>query len=111
MPRGQWEGAAALGLGRGETLRHVILPQALRSVLPALGGQFISMIKDSAMVSLISVPELTFQGRQIVATTHRSFEVWLAVAAMYLILTLCLSLLVRRLELRLAHRTGRRARG
>lgn len=99
IERGQWEAASALGLSRRQRMRHVIGPQALRRIMPALGGQFISTVKDSAIVSVISVPELTFQGKELMATRPSyGLEIWVAVAAMYLVLTLGCSVAVRRLE-------------
>jgi polar amino acid transport system permease protein len=100
VEKGQWEASYALGLSRYQRMRHVILPQALRRMVPPLTGQFISTIKDSAIVSIISIPELTFQGMEIMASTYRTFEVWLTVLAMYFVLCLTLSLLSRRLERR-----------
>ncbi len=99
---GQCEAARAQGLSRWQTMRHIILPQALRRVVPPLAGQFISTIKDSAIVAVISVPELTFQGLQLMASTFRTFEVWIAILGLYLVLCLGLSLASRRLEVRLA---------
>nr|WP_041915665.1 amino acid ABC transporter permease [Pseudodesulfovibrio mercurii] len=99
---GQWEAAAGTGLTRTQSLVHVILPQALQRMLPALAGQFISIIKDSAIVSVISIEELTFQAQQLMTTTYRSFEIWTLVLVMYFVLTFLCSLLVRRLELRLS---------
>ena len=98
---GQWEAAAGLGLTRWQSLRHVVLPQAMQRMLPALAGQFISIVKDSAIVSVISIEELTFQGQQIMTTTYMSFEVWITVFAMYFVLTFLCSSAVRRLELAL----------
>ncbi len=106
VERGQWEASHALGLSLGQTLAGVILPQALRRILPPLSGQFISCIKDSAIVSVISIPELTFQGMELMSATYLTFEVWITVAAMYLILSLALSLAVAHLETRLARRGG-----
>lgn len=88
VDRGQWEAGFALGLTRGQTMRRVILPQALRRVLPPLAGQLVSLIKDSAIVSVIAIGELTWQGSQLMASTYLSFEVWLTVAALYLLITL-----------------------
>lgn len=96
---GQWEAAHTLGLSRRQQLRFVILPQALQRILPALAGQLISTIKDSAIVSVISIPELTFQGLELMSATYLTFEVWITIAALYFILTLTFSLGVRRLEL------------
>ncbi|TVQ35360.1 MAG: amino acid ABC transporter permease [Geminicoccaceae bacterium] len=98
--RGQWEASTALGLNRWRTLRLVILPQAIRRILPPLTGQMISLIKDSSIVSLISVQELTFTGQQISVATRRVFEVWLTVAALYFVLCFSLSIVSRRLEAR-----------
>ena len=106
VPRGQWEAGHALGLSWFDQMRFVILPQAVRSILPPLAGQFISAIKDSAIVSVISVPELTFQGMELMSATYKTFEVWITIGSMYLFITLCCSLAVGRLEARLA-RKGR----
>jgi len=86
VERGQWEASKALGLGRGQMLRRIILPQAIRRIVPALTGQFVSLIKDSAIVSLISVPELTFRGSQVTASTGSIFEVWITIAVLYFLL-------------------------
>ena len=101
IPRGQWEGAFSLGLGTAKTYRLVVLPQAIRHVLPPLTGQAISLLKDSALVSTIAIYDLTMQGQAIIAETFLVFEVWLTVAAIYLVLTLTLSTLVQHTEKRL----------
>jgi polar amino acid transport system permease protein len=98
IEKGQWEASAALGFNRRQQLRHVILPQAVRRILPPLAGQFISTIKDSAIVSVISVQELTFQGLDLMATTYLTFEIWITVTLLYLLLTLSCSLFLRRME-------------
>lgn len=97
---GQWEASAALGLKRRQQLRRVILPQAVRRILPPLAGQFISTIKDSAIVSVISIQELTFQGLELMAATYLTFETWITIGALYFLLSLTLSLGVGRLESR-----------
>jgi polar amino acid transport system permease protein len=102
VERGQWEAAHALGLTRWQQVRYVILPQALRRTLPALAGQLISTIKDSAIVSVISIPELTFQGLELMSATYLTFEVWITITALYFVLTFGCSLGVRRLEKQLA---------
>ena len=102
--RPQWDAANALGLTRGQALRHVILPQAVRRVLPPLAGQMISLVKDSAIVSVISIQELTYQGTQLMASTYLTIEVWLTVAALYFLLTWPCSLAVNRMEGRLRGR-------
>ncbi|NQS71500.1 MAG: amino acid ABC transporter permease [Desulfobulbaceae bacterium] len=99
--RGQWEACHALGLSRWQSLRYVILPQTLRRMMPPLAGQLVSLIKDSSIVSVIAIQELTYQGSQLMASTYLTFEVWLTVAAMYLLLTFPCSILVERLNQRL----------
>ncbi len=98
--RGQWEACYSLGLSRTQSYRAVILPQALRRILPPLTSQAVSLIKDSALVSTIAVYDVTMAGRTIVADTFLVFEVWFVVAALYLTLTLSLSALASRLERR-----------
>ncbi len=98
VEKGQWEAAHALGLSRWQQVRYVILPQAIRRILPALAGQLISTIKDSAIVSVISIPELTFQGLELMSATYLTFEVWITITALYFVLTFGCSLGVRRLE-------------
>lgn len=95
---GQWEAGASLGLSRSKLMRLVILPQALKIMLPPLANEFINTIKWSSIVSIISIQELTFQGLQVMASTQATIEIWLTISAMYLILCLTLSLLVRLLE-------------
>jgi polar amino acid transport system permease protein len=102
IPRGQWDAGSALGLSQGQILRHVVLPQALRVMVPPLAGQGISTVKDSAIMAVISIQELTFQGMQLRATTYRTFEVWTAVAVIYFLLTTVLSSLAQMVEGRLA---------
>lgn len=104
IERHQWEAAHALGLSRFHTLRHIILPLALRRVLPPLAGQMISLVKDSAIVSVISIQELTYQGTQLMASTYLTIEVWVTIALMYLLLTFPCSLGVAKLEHRLNHK-------
>jgi polar amino acid transport system permease protein len=98
IEKGQWEAAHTLGLSRWQQLRYVILPQALQRILPALAGQLISTIKDSAIVSVISIPELTFRGLELMSATYLTFEVWITIAILYFLLTFTCSLGVKRLE-------------
>lgn len=98
IERGQKEAAYALGLSWFDQMRFIIMPQALRRILPPMANQFISTIKDSSIVAAISIQELTFQGMQLATSTHYTFEVWILITAMYLGLTLSLSLLVNKLE-------------
>lgn len=101
VPRGQWEAGYCVGLTTPRLYRYVVLPQAIRIILPPLTGQSISLIKDSSIVSVIAVYELTTEGRDIIAATLLTFEVWFTVAGLYLVLTMSLSLLVNYLEGRL----------
>lgn len=98
IPRGQWEGALSLGMSHASIYRLVILPQALRNVLPPLTSQGVSLIKDSALVSTIAIYDLTMHGQAIVAETFLTFEIWFVVAAIYLVFTGTLSSLARLLE-------------
>jgi polar amino acid transport system permease protein len=104
LPRGQWEAGEALGLSRVATLRHVILPQAIARTVPPLTGQAVSLVKDSSIISLVSIQDLAFLGNEVAATTNRVFETWLVVAAFYFIICATLSVLAARLERRFAKR-------
>jgi polar amino acid transport system permease protein len=95
----QWEASYALGLSKYQQMLYVIMPQAVRRILPSLAGQFISTIKDSSIVSVISIQELTFQGMELMAATYLTFEVWITITVMYFILTFCCSLLVGQIEI------------
>lgn len=96
--KGQWEAAQVLGLSIYQAYRYIILPQALRRILPSLTGQAISLIKDSALVSTIAIYDLTMQGRAIIAETYLTFELWFTISGIYLLVTLTLSILVNRIE-------------
>jgi polar amino acid transport system permease protein len=102
--RGQWEAAFGSGLGTWHTYRLVILPQAVRNILPPLTSQAISLIKDSALVSTIAIYDLTMQGQAIIAETYLVFEIWFTVAALYLVITLALSLTVTIMEKKLTQK-------
>ena len=104
VQRGQWEASTSIGLSRWNTYRYIVLPQAVPLMLPPLTGVLINLIKHSAIVSVIAVFDLTTQGLDIIADTFMSFEVWLTVAAMYLGITIVLSLLVSILEWRVRGR-------
>ena len=95
VERGQMEAALSLGMSRGQAMRHVILPQAVRRVLPPLGNDFIAMLKDSALVSVLGVQDITQLGRLYATSTFRFFETYNVVAFLYLVMTIGLSLLVR----------------
>ena len=100
LPKGQWEASHALGLTKFDTYRKVILPQAIRRVLPPLTSQTISLIKDSSLVSVIAVYEMTMQANAIVAETFLTFEIYFTIAGIYLVITVILSQLVNYLERR-----------
>jgi polar amino acid transport system permease protein len=102
IEKGQWEAAASVGMSRLLTLRLVVLPQAIQRVVPPLAGQFISLVKDSSIVSLISIQELAFLGSEVSASTGRVFEVWIVVSALYFVVCFGLSLAFGKLERRLA---------
>jgi polar amino acid transport system permease protein len=99
--KGQWEASHSLGMNTFQTYRYIVLPQAIRRILPPLTSQGVSLIKDSALVSTISIYDLTMQGRAIVSQTFMTFEIWFTVAAIYLIVTVSLSTLVQVMEKRL----------
>lgn len=101
IARGQDEAARSLGLNAGQAMRYVILPQAFKRVLPPLAGQFISLVKDTSLVSVIAITELTKSGREAITTSFSTFEIWFCVAALYLVINLPLSHLASRLERRL----------
>lgn len=103
--RSQLESALAIGLTRAQTYRFVILPQALRSVLPSLAGQFVSLIKDSSLLSIIGLNEFTQNARNVASYTYSNFESYLLLAAGYLLLTLPISLWTRRMERRFRYET------
>ncbi|MCQ0091985.1 amino acid ABC transporter permease [Roseovarius sp. M141] len=100
-PRGQREAARAIGMGPLQEMRYIILPQAMRKVTPPMANQFISLIKDSSIISLISVQDLTYKTVELVASTRLIFEAWITTAALYFLLCFGLSLLFRWLERRL----------
>jgi len=100
IDKGQWEAAKSLGMKPAAMYRHIILPQAIRRVLPPLTSQAVSLVKDSALVSTVAILDLTQSGRMIDAETFLTFEIWFTVAAIYLVVTLALSMVVRVLEKR-----------
>jgi ectoine/hydroxyectoine ABC transporter permease protein EhuD len=101
VDKGQWEAADALGMPTGLTLRHIVLPQALRIVIPPLGNYFISMFKDTALVATISVPELLFSGQLLASQTFRYLEIYSLIFLIYLMISYPASLGVRWIERRL----------
>lgn len=97
---GQMEAGRSLGLTWWQTMRLIILPQAFKNILPPLGNEFIAMLKDSSLVSVIGFEELTRRGQLIIAQTYGSFEIWMTVAVLYLIMTMAISRIVAFLEKR-----------
>ncbi|MEM9642063.1 MAG: amino acid ABC transporter permease, partial [Pseudomonadota bacterium] len=85
IPRGQYEAGHSIGLSSAETLRRIVLPQAIQRMVPPLAGQFITLIKDSSLVALISIQELSFLAMEIAISEQRFFEVWLTVGLMYFV--------------------------
>lgn len=98
VERGQTEASRSLGMSHWQTLRHIVLPQAIRRVLPPLGNDFISMLKDSSLLSSIGVAELTYWGKTKIGASANTFLGWNTVAFLYLILSLLLSLVVKWIE-------------
>ena len=101
VPVGQREGGSSLGLSERQVMRHIVLPQAFRNMLPALGNDFISMMKDSSLLSVLAVQDLTYKGRLYSGSTFRFQETYLVLTVLYLCITLLLSGLQRRLERKL----------
>ena len=99
--RGQMEAARSLGMSYGQAMRHVILPQAIRNVLPALGNDFVAMVKDSSLVSVLAVRDITQVARLYAGRTFRFREAYTTLAVLYLLMTLVLSFFVQLLERRL----------
>lgn len=101
VPKGQYEAAYSMGHNKFQTYRYIVLPQAVRTMLPPLTSQTISLIKDSALVSTIAIYDLTMQAQALIAETYLTFEIWFTVAAMYLIITILLSALVSIMDQRM----------
>jgi polar amino acid transport system permease protein len=104
IPKGQMEASLALGMGRGQALRRVIIPQTMRTILPPIGNEFIAMLKDSSLVSILAVSDLLRRGREYASTSFLYFESYTVVALVYLIMTLFFSRLVGIMENRLDRR-------
>ena len=101
VPLAQRESSRSLGMSWGLSLREVIAPQALLHALPVLGNQLVICLKDTSLLAVIGVAEITREGQIIIANTFRAFETWILVAAIYLVMTSFLSLFIRRVEKRL----------
>ncbi len=101
-PRGQYEGGYSVGLSRFQVMRYIVLPQAIQRVIPPLAGQLITLIKDSSLVALISIQELSFMAMEIAISEQRFFEVWIFTGFMYFVVCFSLALIFNRLERRMA---------
>ena len=95
---GQIEAGRSLGLTWWQTMYYILLPQAFRNILPPLGNEFITMLKDSSLVSVIGFEELTRRGQLVIAQTYASFEIWMTVAVLYLIMTLVIARFISYME-------------
>lgn len=104
VDQGQIEAAEALGLSRWQRMRHIILPQAIRTILPPLGNDFVAMVKDSSLVSVLGVTDITQLGKVTAAGNFRYFETYNVVALLYLTMTIGLSILLRNFERRMRQR-------
>lgn len=104
IPKGQMEAAIALGMSRGQALRLIILPQTMRIILPAIGNEFIALLKDSSLVSVLAISDLLRRGREFASTSFLYFESYTMVALVYLVFTLFLSRMVAIMEERMAYR-------
>ena len=100
IDKGQMEAGRSLGMNWAQTMRYVIMPQAFKRIIPPLGNEFIAMLKDSSLVSVIGFEELTRRGQLIIARTYASFEIWMAVAIIYLIMTFAVARFTGYLERR-----------
>jgi polar amino acid transport system permease protein len=103
LPKGQMEAALALGMTRGQAMRKVILPQTVKVILPPIGNEFIALLKDSSLVSIIAVSDLLRRGREFASTSFMYFESYTVVALIYLVMTLFFSRLVAMMEDKLRH--------
>jgi polar amino acid transport system permease protein len=104
IPKGQMEASLALGMTRGQALRRVIIPQTMRTILPPIGNEFIAMLKDSSLVSILAVSDLLRRGREYASTSFKYFESYTMVALVYLVMTLFFSRMVGIMENRLDRR-------
>ncbi len=104
IPKGQMEAALALGMSRTTAMRKIIIPQTIRVILPPIGNEFIALLKDSSLVSILAVSDLLRRGREYASTSFRYFESYTVIALIYLVMTLFFSRLVAAMEERLRHR-------
>ena len=106
IDKGQYEAAKSLGMNYTQTMIYIIMPQALKRALPTLVGEMIALVKDSSLVSVISITDLTKVGREVVANTFSPFETWLVIAAVYFSITFLLTALGHRIETRMKQQGG-----
>lgn len=106
IDKGQYEAAKSLGMNYIQTMVYIVMPQALKRALPTLVGEMIALVKDSSLVSVISITDLTKVGREIVANTFSPFETWLIIAAMYFAITFLLSALGHNIETKMKKQGG-----
>jgi polar amino acid transport system permease protein len=104
VPKGQMEAALALGMSRSMAMRRIIIPQTVKIILPPIGNEFIALLKDSSLVSILAVSDLLRRGREYASTTFRYFESYTVIALIYLVMTLFFSRLVAMMEEKLRHR-------
>lgn len=102
VDKGQMEAARTLGLSRGQALIKVVVPQAVRAVIPPIGNNMIALLKDSALVSVIGVSELTLSAQRAIGKTYRPFEFYILAAAFYYVINLCMEWVQRKIERRIA---------
>jgi polar amino acid transport system permease protein len=106
IDKGQAEAAKSLGLSSFDTMRHIVMPQAIKRALPTIVGEFIALVKDSSLISVISITDLTKVGKEIVANTFSPFETWIVIAMLYLSITSLLSFVGHKMEKRLEAKGG-----
>lgn len=102
VPPGQMEAARSLGMGIGQSMKRIILPQAMRMAIPALGNNFVILIKDTSLVSTITLVELTLAAQRLIGSTYKPFEMYIMAAFLYAIMTTATSYLLKRVESKLA---------
>lgn len=102
VDKGQMEASRTLGLSRWQALRKVVIPQAVRAVIPPIGNNMIALLKDSALVSVIGVSELTLSAQRVIGKTYRPFEFYILAAAFYYVINLCMEWVQRKIERRIS---------
>jgi polar amino acid transport system permease protein len=103
IPRGQVEAARSLGMSGGQTMRHVVLPQAVRMILPPVGNEFVSLLKDSSLVSVVAVSDMTRRGQEFMGSTFITLPTWAMIALLYLVMTLFSARIVAWIEKRVRY--------